>query len=835
MKSFLSRQPTKHAWGWPTSERFPSRVISRAWVLLARRAHPRSVCGSTPSRPRARTRRRLCARTRQITGPACCLQARWGGTPPPSSFSSACRAIPHCRDSNMSDAQDRPEDATPNPKDEEEDESVQDANVALAQGLLAELRREDRRLEESLRAHRTQVDEKIMGLKNSLNTFKEELSAAFFHIQDVSDRQRELTEQLEQLQADAPVGLARRGKSPKSDAPGAPEDERVRAAGQSELSVIQRYFAESQRSFAAAQSSACEQQKQQRCPSSRNPAWWADGNGGEDTDGLEENGLRQKAALELLESERIYVSQLSLLLKANITFNGSEGLGPKDKRPFPSSLRFLIQQHLDLLHTLQERVLRCQWQGIMGDIFIRLTSKESDFLDLYVSYLQELPECLNVVGMLTSNPAATSAFLESDITGDQSKPSLPTLLLQPVHRIPEYLQLLQALLRQTDSSHPDHVLLLLCIQQLRNFSGQQQHLLQRNQEVKRSPTKQILRTVDGGLQGSSYVRGSALLEHSNQAKHSKQRLLEQIQSGHRFHERDREREPEASCYRPEWAYYSPEADPRKHKPAGLGSIPESDASERSGQHPPLSRSSEFRQVQPGSALADALEEFLLPPDPPGMERLYEDDGASPHEASAFDCCSSASSDSSVDIAFVKCPKGPATPSRHLATGRDLFGNGYDKPANRGCASPDAAALMRQAHQRPLQPSQRKKSKSLNGLQVDGAAELERQGSRGSRGGVAPSRKIHGSPGNRKDGDKPGDDLHGLLGTDSAMQPWGGEDETHHHHHTAFSERSRKQDKGGFRSSFKKLFKKKGGGDDKKEKAAEKGQENQQADVRGTAV
>lgn len=43
-------------------------------------------------------------------------------------------------------------------------------------------------------------------------------------------------------------------------------------------------------------------------------------------------GMRQKAALELLESERIYVSHLSLLLKANISFNGSEALAAKDKR-----------------------------------------------------------------------------------------------------------------------------------------------------------------------------------------------------------------------------------------------------------------------------------------------------------------------------------------------------------------------------------------------------------------------------------------------------------------------------------------------------------------------
>lgn len=44
--------------------------------------------------------------------------------------------------------------------------------------------------------------------------------------------------------------------------------------------------------------------------------------------------------------------------------------------PFPSSLRFLIQQHLELLHTLQDRVLKCQWQGIMGDVFMKLASKE---------------------------------------------------------------------------------------------------------------------------------------------------------------------------------------------------------------------------------------------------------------------------------------------------------------------------------------------------------------------------------------------------------------------------------------------------------------------------
>ncbi|XP_057703324.1 rho guanine nucleotide exchange factor 33 isoform X2 [Corythoichthys intestinalis] len=802
-------------------------------------------------------------RTRQITGLACCLQGR--------DINAGPRLDHHHRRSLLrvllglgrrcqhkpplgSNMEEKPRE------DKEDDNNMEDTNIEVAQlqGLVAELReglrvslaelcelrQKDRQLEESLQAHQTDADDKIMGLKNSLNTFKEELSAAFFHIQDVSNRQRELVKQLEQLQPE-PINTPHR-KSSKSDVLSA-SDERICTPGQSELSIIQRYFGESPQSQRSATSTQASNSEQQRCASSRNPAWGDGRSGREDADtpdSFSENSMRQKAALELLESERIYVSHLSLLLKANISFNGSDAIAAKDKRPFPSCLRFLIQQHLDLLHSLQDRVLRCQWQGIMGDIFMRLTSKESDFLELYVSYLKELPDCLAVVTTLASNSVKSSAFLENDIMGDESKPSLRTLLLQPVQRIPEYLLLLQGLLKQTEASHPDYYLLLVCIQQFRCFSSQQQHLLQRNQEllmhnrpeIKRSSMKQLVRTMEGGLQGSPYPHSSTALDHVTHAKHSKQRLLDQIQSSHRFH--DWEREPETECYNADWTpqlqLYSPDIDLRKHKATGLGSIPESETFERARQHPPPSRPSEFRQVQPGSALADALEEFLLPPDPPGMECFYEDDTSSLHEA--FDRCSSASSDSSVDIAFVKCPKAPATPSRHVPT-RDVFGNGYNKVPNRGCVSPDEALLMRHAHQRPLQPSQRKKSKSLNGLQMDsmlevGQAKLERQGSRGSRGCATPSRKIHNSPGSRKDGEKPGEDLHGLLGMDPTMQPWGGEE--NQHHHTPFSERSRKQDKGGFRSSFKKLFKKKGG-DDKKEKAAEKTQENPQVDGRGTAV
>ncbi|XP_074503264.1 rho guanine nucleotide exchange factor 33 [Sebastes fasciatus] len=778
---------------------------------------------------------------------------------------------------------------------EDTEEHVEGATLEIAQlqGLVAELREGlhtalmelcelrhmDHGLEEKLQAHQTDVDDKIMGLKNSLNTFKEELNVALFHIKDVSSRQREVQKRIELMQSENTKDFlyVPHRKSSKADVLAASGDEHICVPGQPELSVIQHFFSSlphsssPQRSTTSTQTSSSEQEAQQLqrgCRGERK-------NSRDDTEmpnSQTENNKRQRVALELLESERVYVSHLSLLLKANISFNGSEALTSKEKRPFPSTLRFLIQQHLELLHTLQERVLKCQWQGIMGDVFMRLTSKESDFLDFYVSYLKELPDCLSVVTMLASSSMKSSAFLESEIMGDESRPSLHTLLLQPVQRIPEYLLLLQGLLMQTTAEHPDYYLLLVSIQQFRSFTTQYHHLLQHNQElllhnrkeVKRSTMKQLLKTVESGIQanniGSPYP--CAMLEHANQVKQSKQRLLEQIQS-HRF--QDWDQDAETHCYDTEWPsqlpFFSPDLDSRNHRPSGLGSIPESEVSERPMpcQHHLPSRPAEFRQVQPGSALADALGEFLLPPDPPGMESLYDEERGSLHDVSMFDRCSSASSDSSIDIAFVKCPKAPSAPHHAMAanvsTPRDIFGsggshgNGY-KLLNRGCVSPDETVMMRHNQHRSLQSSQRK-SKSLNGLQMDNTvsgleggppsdhlqrlglgshAKLERQGSKGSKGCSTPSRKVQSPLGNRVEVDKQSDDPHGLLSIDSGFQTWGDESKwrsgtEENNHHTPFSERSRKQDKGGFRSSFKKLFKKKSG-DEKKEKGGEKSAENQ---------
>ncbi|XP_016385288.1 uncharacterized protein LOC107721667 [Sinocyclocheilus rhinocerous] len=503
----------------------------------------------------------------------------------------------------------------------------------------ATLRQTYSRLEEKVSTYQQEANEKILSLRNTLNTLQV------------------LT-----------VILCSRGEGSV--------DGHASLNSQTELSLIQHYTS----SLSANQNSCPEHDGQKKSPV------WRERKNSRD---LKEQNIstitqRQTAALELLESERAYVSYLSLLLKANISFNGSENIDLKDKRPFPPSLRFLIQQHLELLHLLQERVLKSHWQGIMGDVFLRLTSKDSDFLDHYVSYLRDLPECLTVVSLFSSSKSAS--LLESDITGDETRPSLHSLLLRPVQRIPEYHTLLQSLLQQTESEHPDYYLLLVSVQQLRSFMTQYSHLLQHNQEL--LTHSHALREHTHNLCTHQQERPS---HTQKELSRSTVRQLYKVDYEKNYSNTSTQNDPSRCNKRyPDYETAPYHYDPEIPSPVSL--LSDSD-SRHKAISVPLRSIPETEGT--GSVLSDALSALF------------------PYGAGGSRCSSpSHSSDSSIDIAFVRCSSSHSPPRQSHSRGRRAGGVVYR--SNRACVSPDSADIVRP---HPLQAVQRK-SKSLNGLQMD---------------------------------------------------------------------------------------------------------------------
>ncbi|XP_048862672.1 LOW QUALITY PROTEIN: rho guanine nucleotide exchange factor 33 [Brienomyrus brachyistius] len=747
---------------------------------------------------------------------------------------------------------------------------------------LSSLKLRDGSLEERVRSYRSDMDEKILGVKNTLNTFKEDLTAAMAHMKEVNGRSMEMQRGVELFQVEVGRELlsAQQRRASRDDVQA---DSLQWPLGQPEHSFPHHYLAclpngssqinpssvpgkgvslshahKDNHSYTTLVPGTGSPQQDVGSPraqggASLSPVWGEnrDGKGATDGQDTQENGARWMTALELLESERLYVSYLSVLLKANITFNGTEALHVKDKRPFPSSLRFLIQQHLDLLHVLQERVLKCQWQSIMGDVFMRLTSTESDFLDRYVAYLKELPECLSAVSLYSATSLKATTLFEGDLTGDENQPPLQALLLLPVQRVPEYLIFLQNLLKQTDSKHPDHYLLQVCIQRFRTFIGQYSNLLQhneglltQNQKERRGPNsmeeynskylwsamKPHIKTADCVIQAEESVSPSGALPHyTSQAKRSKQKLLEQMQHK-RFQDwaagQQRPESPEGSL---PVLFFAPDADPQLNCSALHGVL---ETERKCPNTDPIP----CKRGLPGSALADARGQFLMSGGTPNPEGFFEE-GHSIHNAPLFDNCSSASSNSSVDITFVRCPKNR---SQEPYAGRGVQDGSHRYPG-RGCASPDQVDMSRH---RSLQAVQCK-SKSLNGLQLDSFiiadgrgdsvdlspkshspqsshqhAKLEHQSSKGFASrklqrSVSPLQKLEvdSRTVTEEEPCRDHDKDCGAQPSWTEESRWTGSMEESGQ--AVFSERSRKQDqKGGFRSSFKKLFKKKSGSDSK---------------------
>nr|XP_015206198.1 PREDICTED: rho guanine nucleotide exchange factor 33-like [Lepisosteus oculatus] len=183
---------------------------------------------------------------------------------------------------------------------------------------------------------------------------------------------------------------------------------------------------------------------------------------------------RQQVALALLQSERQYVSSLYQL---QTLYKTTPSPLPKTRelcQVFLVNLEQLLQCHLQVRNSLEERISVSggQWQGLVGDVFVKLTSRECNFSDTYLTYLRMVPLVLSELLESESDKMATQGRL-----GEKEELELVSLILMPVSRIHSYLSHIQSLFRWTSREHPDHCLLLLSERTLKHFLSRCQALI----------------------------------------------------------------------------------------------------------------------------------------------------------------------------------------------------------------------------------------------------------------------------------------------------------------------------------------------------------------------
>uniref|UniRef100_A0A8I3S5S2 Rho guanine nucleotide exchange factor 33 n=1 Tax=Canis lupus familiaris TaxID=9615 RepID=A0A8I3S5S2_CANLF len=565
---------------------------------------------------------------------------------------------------------------------------------------------------------------------------------------------------------------------------------------------------------------------------------------------------RQTVALELLESERKYVINISLILKIKATFQGSDGKrNSKERSLFPGSLRYLVQQHLDLLHALQERVLKWPRQGVLGDLFLKLTNDENNFLDYYVAYLRDLPECISLVHVVV--------LKEGD---EEIKSDIYTLFFHIVQRIPEYLIHLQNVLKFTEQEHPDYYLLLVCVQRLRVFISHytllfqcnEDLLIQKRKKLKKSSMAKLYKGLasqcantgqdasptagpeavrDSGIHSEEILQpypsapssGPAVTHLMPPVKKSQPQpsLMESMQPGKpsEWELEGRKHERPESLLAP--AQFCAAEQDVKALAGPLQAIPEMDF-EPSPAEPLANVERSLRA--PAELLPDArgfvpagYEEFEYGGEIFALPAPYDEE---PYQAPAlFENCSPASSESSLDICFLRPvsfameaerPEHPLQPLPKSATSPAGSSGAYKLEAA-AQAHGKAKPLSRSLKEFPRAPpaegvaprlySTRSSSGGRAPLKAERAAQPHGPAAAAAAAAAARGAPRTFFPQQRSQSEKQTylEEMH--LEDTTRFCP----KEERESEQTSFSDQNPRQDqKGGFRSSFRKLFKKKNG-------------------------
>ncbi|XP_056423439.1 rho guanine nucleotide exchange factor 33 isoform X3 [Hyla sarda] len=761
-------------------------------------------------------------------------------------------------------------------------------------------------LEEKVKSCRCTMEEKVTELKNSLNNLKEEVNTAMAMIHAIIAKQEEMQQKIEQLQQEKrrESRKVKNKRIQKEEHAGqtqsaqnstfqnsnhseplmvnfhnnlvqpspyekAPACRSVSAGSESNVTVTntatRTTHEETDESFKS--SVTIEGQSRMYMPSlvwrqPKDGRDWEEDGPKEQTDGPRElvhsraapveNTLiepsifarRQTAAKDLLESERKYVLNLSHMLKIRASLQGSDIKKTAKER---SSLRYLIQHHLDLLHVLQERVIKWSRQGILGDIFLKLTNDENNFLDYYVAYLKDLPESISVIHIVVLKEA------EEDLKSD-----LYILLFHVVQRIPEYLILLQNILKYTEQEHPDYYLLLVCVQRLRVFISHYSVLFQYNEDLLIQKRKKLKKssliklykglasqcTVSGQEAPPSLTNSMNIKENAAQpdetlqpytttsgssssvmhlvphVKKSRQTPVETIQplkaSDWEAEEKRNERSENITA---------PLSFIRSEQEANslpLQSIPEMEY-ESNSVDAMLDVERSMRtssNILPDSNFAHNYEEFEYGGEIIGISTPYEEE-TFPNRT-LYESCSAGSSESSLDICFLR-PINFTLESNRTDHSR--------QPMARSCMSPVSNSSYRHdgihAKNKPLSRSLKEFPRSqetvttrLYSTRSTHANRMQFKQDRGTQShGLSASVRSTHRP--FYIAQRPQVESRSLL-EDIHMERnarFYHKDETEQ---TSFSDHHPRSDqKGGFRSSFRKLFKKKSSGLENKEKMSEK--------------
>ncbi|XP_036919274.1 rho guanine nucleotide exchange factor 10 isoform X4 [Sturnira hondurensis] len=213
-------------------------------------------------------------------------------------------------------------------------------------------------------------------------------------------------------------------------------------------------------------------------------------------DGLSQQQVVRRCILgSIVDSEKNYVDALTRILEYERPLAEMEPriLSDRKLKVVFHRLREVLQCHRLFQMALASRV--AEWDAVetIGDVFVASFSK-SMVLDAYSEYVNNFS---TAVAILKKTCATKPAFLEFLKQAQESSPdrvTLYSLMTRPIQRFPQFILLLQDMLKSTSPGHPDRLPLQMALTELETLA---EKLNERKRDAdQRCEIKQIAKAVN---------------------------------------------------------------------------------------------------------------------------------------------------------------------------------------------------------------------------------------------------------------------------------------------------------------------------------------------------
>ncbi|KAL7864816.1 hypothetical protein AOLI_G00162360 [Acnodon oligacanthus] len=206
-------------------------------------------------------------------------------------------------------------------------------------------------------------------------------------------------------------------------------------------------------------------------------------------DGLSSQQIVRRHILSsIVQSEISYLDSLKRILQdyqKPLLEAEPRILNPKKIQPIFYRLKEILQCHAMFQIALASRVAEWDRTETIGDLFVASFSK-SMVLDVYSDYVNNFTNAMALIKKACMSKPAFLEFLKKKQAASADRITLYGLMVKPIQRFPQFILLLQDMLKNTPAGHRDRLPLQLALTELETLAeklNEQKRLAEQLSEI----------------------------------------------------------------------------------------------------------------------------------------------------------------------------------------------------------------------------------------------------------------------------------------------------------------------------------------------------------------